>query len=170
MVSFYNAEKYDNPLIKAIHDYSPALAWTSPKENSNEFFLISGKDASASSGVTIFTKPAEYIGDRTLWINPKDAQRLGIREGDLLAVTSLDTKEVGQAKATITNRVSPGSLFTHSFQGGVRTKHLITDPSFDWVREGMNSNWLCPEYKEPLVGTSTNNTTVKVEIASRREA
>ncbi|MCD8340409.1 MAG: molybdopterin-dependent oxidoreductase, partial [Burkholderiales bacterium] len=168
--SFYIAEKYEKPLINPIFDYTKAPAWTYPKPNSYEFFLVSGKDASASSGTTLFTQPAEFLGDRTIWMNPVDAKRLKLMDGDTIRVTSIDTRVSGEAKLKVTNRVIPGSLYSNSFQGDVQTKHLCAVKGFDWIREGINTNRLCTAYKEPLVGGSCNNVTVMVELARRRMA
>ncbi len=164
IVSFYVAEKYDGSLLSPVHDYAPPKAMKQPKPNSDEFYLVSGKDASGSSGTTVFTKPAQYLGDRTLWMNPVDAERLGVRNGAEVELTSLDSKEKGRVNVRITNRVMQGCLFSHAFQGDVRTKKLADANGYEWIREGLNTNRLCPGYKEPLVGSSTNNCTVKVAI------
>jgi anaerobic selenocysteine-containing dehydrogenase len=162
LVSFRIAEKYPGKGLSPVHKYEPAKAWTAPKPNSDEFYLVSGKDASGSSGVTIFTKPAQFVGDRTLWMNTADAARLGIRNADMVELTSLDSKEKGRVRVKVTNRVMQGTLFYHGFQGDVRTKTLANAPGYEWIREGINTNRLCPEYKEPLTGASTNNCTVRV--------
>ncbi len=103
-------------------------------------------------------------------MNPKDAQRLGIKDGDVIRLTALDKQETGISKVRVPNRVMEGVLFSHAFQGGVRTKHLANLKGYRWIREGVNSNRLCTDHKEPLVGSSSNNTTVKVELVRRPKA
>jgi hypothetical protein len=80
----------------------------------------------------------------------------------MVELTSLDSKEKGRVRVKVTNRVMQGTLFYHGFQGDVRTKTLANAPGYEWIREGINTNRLCPEYKEPLTGASTNNCTVRV--------
>lgn len=59
----------------------------------------------------MFTQPTRYLGDRTVWMNPVDAQRLGIRNGDMAEIEGIDTKYVGQARITVTKKVVPGGRF-----------------------------------------------------------
>ena len=79
--SFKN-EAYEKA-IAPISGYIPSPAFTAPKQNSNEFILASGKNCVTCSGLNMFTQPTRYLGDRTVWMNPVDAQRLGIKNGDM---------------------------------------------------------------------------------------
>ena len=94
-------------------------------------------------------------------MNPVDAERLGIRTGDTVELTSLDTGVKGRTQVTVTNRVVAGSLFAHGFAGGVRTKRNLG--AYEWTREGINSHWFCTGYREPVTGSLANNSTVRVE-------
>lgn len=58
----------------------------------------------------MFTQPTRYLGDRTVWMNPVDAQRLGIKNGDMAEIEGIDTNYVGQARITVTNKVVPGAV------------------------------------------------------------
>lgn len=162
ILSFLVASKYEGKGLSGIASYEAPKGYTAPKPRSDEFYLVSGKDSAASSGVTLFTWPTKFLGDRTLWMNPADAERLGIRTGDEIEVTGIDNPAVGRAKVTVTNRVMPGVLFSHGFSGGVRTKTLI-DPKYDWVREGVNSHWFCTGYREPVTGSLANNSSVRIK-------
>ncbi len=163
LLSFYVATKYqEKGLHPAPQYFIPEGAYTLPKPNSNEFYLVSGKDSSSSSGVAMFARPTRFVGDRSVWMNPVDGERLGIANGDTIELEGLDTGVKGQAKVKLTNRVMAGCLFALGFSGGVRTKTL-KDQSYNWVREGINSHWFCTGYREPVVGSVSNNTSVRVK-------
>lgn len=162
LLSFLAATKYLDKGLLGISDYRAIPAYTLPKPRSNEFYLISGKDASSSSGVTLFTKPTQFLGDRTVWMNPVDAERLEVKNGDKIELEGIDNGVKGVTTVKITNRVIAGSLFSHGFSGGVRTKHLSA-PGYEWVREGINSHWFCTGYRQAVAGGLANNTSVRVK-------
>lgn len=85
----------------------------------------------------MFTFPSKYTGDRTIWMNPVDAERLGIETGDMIECEGLDTGVRGVSAVTVTNRVMAGVLFSYGFSSGIRTKKLL--PAYEWVREGLNT-------------------------------
>lgn len=162
ILSFLVAQKYLGKL-SPLPGYMVPPAYTAPKPNSNEFVLVSGKDSSASSGTNLFAKPQEFVGDRRVWINPVDAQRLGIQDGDKIEIEGLDRPIKGTTHVKVTNRVIPGALFTMGFQGGVRTKGQFKAPGYEWVRQGINSHWFCTGYREPVVGVVSNNCSVRIK-------
>lgn len=141
--------------------YVEPKAFRQPKTRSDEFYLVSGKDSAACSGVTLFTWPQKFLGDRTVWMNPVDAERLGIKMGDMIELEGLDTGVKGQTRVTVTNRVMPGVIFAHGFSGGVRTKNL--PENYAWVREGVNSHWFATGYAQPVCGNLANNSSVRVK-------
>ena len=161
VLSFLAAQKYEQKGLHAVSSYEAPKGYKQPKPRSDEFYLVSGKDSASCSGVTLFTWPSKFLGDRTLWMNPVDAERLGIKTGDEIEVESLDTGVKGRTKVTVTNRVMAGALFSHSFSGGVRTKKL--DPAYEWTREGINTHWFCTGYREPVTGSLSNNCSVRVK-------
>ena len=163
IMSFLYLNKYKGKDVHALPQYFVAKeAYTQPKANSNEFYLVSGKDSSSCSGTAMFARPTEFVGDRSIWMNPADAERLNIANGDMIELEALDTGVKAKAKVKLTNRVIAGSLFAYGFSGGVRTK-TIKDSRYNWVREGINSHWLCTGYREPVVGGLSNNTSVRVK-------
>ena len=87
------------------------------------------------------TENIEWHREDTLEIHPHDAEHRGILEGDTLRVSSRagDT----QLKATITDRVQPGVVYTtfHHPETGV---NVITTENSDWATN-------CPEYKVTAV-------------------
>ena len=161
IISFLFAGKYEKKGASGLSDWVMPPAYTIPRPRSNEFYLVSGKDSASNSGVSMWTWPTKFLGDRTVWMNPVDAERLGIRTGDTVELTSLDTGVKGRTQVTVTNRVVAGSLFAHGFAGGVRTKRNLG--AYEWTREGINSHWFCTGYREPVTGSLANNSTVRVE-------
>ena len=161
IMSFLIAEKYPNAGLPAVPTYQPVEAFRIPKARSDEFYFVSGKDSSASSGVTLFTQPSKFLGDRSVWMNPVDADRLGLETGDEIEVEGLDNGVKGRAKVKVTNRVMTGSLFAYGFQGGVRTKNL--PKNYEWVREGVNSHWFATGWRQPVCGNLANNSSVRVK-------
>lgn len=161
IISFMFEAKYGKKGASGLADWVQAPGYTQPKPLSDEFYLVSGKDSASSSGTCVFTWPQKFLGDRSLWMNPTDAERLGITSGDTVEVTGIDTGVKGSVTVKVTNRVMAGSLFSHSFSGGVRTKHLI-DAKYAWVKEGINSHWFCTGYREPVTGVLSNNSSVRI--------
>jgi formate dehydrogenase major subunit len=87
------------------------------------------------------TENIDWHSEDTLEIHPHDAEHRGIVHGDSLQVSSRagDTK----LKATITDRVQPGVVYTtfHHPETGV---NVITTENSDWATN-------CPEYKVTAV-------------------
>lgn len=148
--------------VKPLAGFTPAPAYTHPKMGSNEFVLVSGKNCISCSGLNMFTAPTRFLGDRTVWMNPVDAARLGIADKDMIEVEGIDRSYKKQARVTVTKKVVPGAVFAFGFSGGVRTKTLITDARFDFVKEGINSHWYATGYAEPVVGNLANNSCVRI--------
>ena len=146
--------------IQPLPEYYTTKAYTQPKPRSNEFIIASGKDGATNAGTCIFTWPTKFLGDRTLWMNPVDAERLGIETGDTVEVEGIDNGVKGRTKVTVTNRVMPGVLFSHGFSGGVRTKVLL--PEYEWAREGINTHWFATGYNQVSCGNMANNVSVRV--------
>ncbi len=158
---FKSFSKTGYEAIPPLAGFFAPRAYSQPKA-ANEFVLVSGKNCSASSGLAMFAMTAKMLGDRTLWMNPADAARLGIASGETVHVTGVDNPYEANVKVTVTKRVIAGSVFAFSYQGGVRTKHLITDKRFDFVKEGINSHWFATGYAEPLNGSLANNSCIRI--------
>lgn len=167
IVSFYCLTVPSAKGILPIPDQYVTKAYTQPKPRSNEFIIASGKDSATNAGVTLFTWPTKFLGDRTLWMNPVDAERLGIQTGDVVEVEGLDNRVKGRTKVTVTNRVMAGVLFSHGFSGGVRTKNL--PPEYEWVREGINTHWFATGYSQVACGNMANNVSVRIMRVSGGE-
>ncbi|MFR6359080.1 MAG: molybdopterin-dependent oxidoreductase [Sutterella wadsworthensis] len=109
-------------------------------------------------------RTARYTGDRTLWMNPYDAERLRIANKEKVMVEALDREHQAEVVVTVTKKVMAGSVFAFGFSGGVRTKELVNDPRFDFVKEGINSHWFATGYSaQPVVGNLANNSCIRVK-------
>ena len=160
IISFYAVYQPSAKNTSPMPEYQPTKAYTHPKAD-NEFIIASGKDSASCCGVTLFTYPTRFTGDRTIWMNPIDAARLGIKQGDTIELEGLDLPVKGRAQVTVTNRVIAGSLFAYGFSGGVRTKKLL--PEYEWVREGVNTNWFATGKSQADCGNMSNNVTVRIK-------
>lgn len=161
IISFYTIYNASAKGIQPLPEYYQTKCYTQPKPNSNEFIIASGKNAASCAGVSLFTYPTRYVGDRTLWINPIDAKRLGIANGDTVEVEGLDMPVKGRTKVTVTNRVMAGVLFSYGFSSGVRTKKLL--PEYEWVREGINTQWFATGKSQVSCGNMSNNVSVRIK-------
>ena len=95
-------------------------------------------------------------------MNPVDARRLGVENRGRVTVEGVDRPYKAEVTVTVTEKVIAGSVFAFGFSGGVRTKTLVSDPRFDFVKEGINSHWYATGYAEPLTGALANNACVRV--------
>jgi formate dehydrogenase major subunit len=82
-----------------------------------------------------------------LEIHPHDAEQRGIREGDLVKLASRSGETA--LRATITERVPPGVVYTTFHHPGTQANVITTDYS-DWATN-------CPEYKVTAVQVSPSN-------------
>ena len=164
-VEIYSFKVVSTPACKKaiapVTAYIPSPAYTHPKPDSNEFILVSGKNCVTCSGLNMFTEPTRYMGDRTVWIHPTDAERLGIKNNEIVEVEGIDTKAKANTKVTVTRKVVPGSVFAFGFSGGVRTKNLV-NPDYQFVKEGINSHWYATGYAQPFFGNVANNSSVRI--------
>ncbi|HTU13386.1 MAG TPA: formate dehydrogenase subunit alpha, partial [Allosphingosinicella sp.] len=92
--------------------------------------------------------------DNVLWhqedkleIHPVDAENRGVREGDWVKVAS----RAGETtlRATITDRVAPGVVYT-TFHHPMTQANVVTTEYSDWATN-------CPEYKVTAVQVSPSN-------------
>ncbi|MFN3576704.1 MAG: formate dehydrogenase subunit alpha [Tabrizicola sp.] len=82
-----------------------------------------------------------------LEIHPHDAENRGIREGDLVRLASRSGETT--LRATITDKVPPGVVYTTFHFPGTQANVITTDFS-DWATN-------CPEYKVTAVQVSPSN-------------
>jgi formate dehydrogenase major subunit len=82
-----------------------------------------------------------------LEIHPFDAESRGVRDGDLVALTSR-SGEIS-LRAEITDRVQPGVVYT-TFHHAVTGANVVTTENSDWATN-------CPEYKVTAVEVRRTN-------------
>ncbi len=150
--------------LKAL-DYKddPLPRWRPPPYKKpaapNEFYLVNGRDQFVS-GHAVWTKNVIFLADRRVWMNPKDAERLGIRDGDLVELEGLDNGVKQRARVKITNRVREGVLFVYHRVGGRMSKLLTGE--YEVLREGINPNKFTLSWLDPVSGSVALNSTVRV--------
>jgi anaerobic selenocysteine-containing dehydrogenase len=150
--------------VDPLPDYRPVTAYALPQK-ADEFYLVSGKSMANGSGLGAFALSGRALGDRRVWMNPVDAQELGLEDGDEIELQGLDTGQEGKAKLKVTHRVRPRVLFAYAFTSGHRATALARDKRFAFMKEGINPNWLSPGRAEPVTGARANNLSVKVRKA-----
>ena len=143
--------------LDPLPDYRPPPAYTPPKAP-DEFYLINGKSPLISFQASLM-EPLKYVGDRCVWMNPKDAERLGIRDGDIVELEGIDTGWKARVRIKVTERVREKVLFTYAMVCG-RMSKLI--PKDYFAREGINPNWFAKGYVIPMVGGGASNSSVRV--------
>jgi len=139
--------------------YTPP-AYTLPNAP-DEFYLVNSKSPTASLTATIL-EPAKFVEDRKVWMNPKDAERLGISDGDAIQLESLDlpgAKAVAEVK--VTSRVREGVLYVRAQTGGRRAKRLLAAKHFS--TEGVNPEFLAKVSLHPVIGYGATNCSVRIK-------
>ncbi|MEM3981681.1 MAG: molybdopterin-dependent oxidoreductase [Thermofilum sp.] len=125
----------------------------------DEFYLVNGRDQFVTVHA-VWTWSVASLVDRRVWMNPKDAERLGIRDGDLVELEGLDNGFKARARVKVTNRVREGVLYVYNRAGG-RFSKLITG-QYEVLKDGINPNMFTLSWLEPLNGSTGLNSTVKV--------
>jgi thiosulfate reductase / polysulfide reductase chain A len=139
-------------------------AFTMPRGD-DEFYLVNGKSPIGSSGVSSLAFPTQYLVDNALWLNPADAERLGIEDGADADVTGLDTGWEARTEIRVTPRVRPGVAYLYSYAGGNRQKVVVDDPRFAKLSKGLNPGWFSKSWVDPVTGSNANNASVRIRRA-----
>jgi thiosulfate reductase/polysulfide reductase chain A len=144
--------------LDPLPDYRPPPAYPLPKAD-DEFYLVNGKGPLISAHALLMEPMRFFKHLWSVWMNPRDAERLGIKDGDLVELESLAKpgKRV-KARVWVTEMVREKVLFTYSFVG--RRSKLLLEHHF--AREGVNINELNKAYVIPIVGGGASNTSVRV--------
>jgi formate dehydrogenase major subunit len=139
----YADGRFDTPSGKA---QLAAAAWNPPGETPDEAFplvLITGRQLMHYNSGTMTRRTANVtLHPRDcVEIAPRDAERLGLAEGDLVEVAS--RRATIRAHAIVTDRVAAGQVFL-SFHFPEQGTNRLTSASSDEVTN-------CPEYKVTAV-------------------
>ncbi|MEZ0346073.1 MAG: molybdopterin-dependent oxidoreductase [Infirmifilum sp.] len=141
----------------------PLPKWKTPPytrpSKPDEFYLVNGRDQFVSAHAA-WTWSIATLVDRRVWMNPVDAQRLGLRDGDLIELEGLDNGFKARARVKVTERVRQGVLFVYNRVGG-RFSKLITG-QYEVLKDGINVNMFTLSWLEPLNGSVGLNSTVRV--------
>ncbi len=143
------ADGTDSPMLYAEHFSRPggrghfaALPYKEPGSVASEEFpliLVTGRRLQHYNAGTMTRRTAniELVDRDWLEINPEDAQRLWISDGQRVTVRSA----LGwiETEAKLTDRIDPGHVFTAFHFPEVRTNLLIGSSA--------DVNTSCPEYK-----------------------
>ena len=125
----------------------------------------------------------EIYHENPAWINPKSAAERGIRDGDIIKVTS----DIGEivTKAKVTKGVHPGVIaISHhcghwaygEYASGIKSAVNIAEPDSQlkwWNEKGVHPNWLIPNKGDPIGGGLTwmdTVVTVAFQSAGVRES
>jgi formate dehydrogenase major subunit len=138
---FLHAGKFSRGLGKF-----SAVEWEPAKELPDEnypFVLTTGRVLYHWHGGTMTRRTSleEIYPEELVELNPKDAQKLGVADGDLVRVTSRRGQVV--AKAEVVERTDPGVVFM-TFHFHEAAANLLTNPVLDPVAK-------IPEYKVAAV-------------------
>jgi formate dehydrogenase major subunit len=93
------------------------------------------------------TENTVWHKEDVLEIHPHDAELRGVKEGDWVKLASRSGETA--LRATLTDRVSPGVVYTTFHHPGTQANVITTDYS-DWATN-------CPEYKVTAVQVSLSN-------------
>ena len=93
------------------------------------------------------TENVQWHGEDVLEIHPHDAELRGVKAGDWVKLASRSGNTA--LRAEITDRVSPGVVYTTFHHPGTQANVITTDYS-DWATN-------CPEYKVTAVQVSPSN-------------
>jgi anaerobic selenocysteine-containing dehydrogenase len=144
--------------------YFDPPAYTMPRA-ADEFFLVNGKSPIGGSGVSGLAFPTQYLVDNRLWMNPADADRLGISMDDEVEVEGLDTGWKAKVNVNVTPRVIAGTAFVYSYSGGHRQKVVADDPRFAKLAKGLAPHWFSTSRVDPVTGSNFNNASVRIRRA-----
>jgi len=106
------------------------------------------------------TENTAWHKEDLLEIHPHDAEQRGIREGDWIRLASRSGET--SLRATITDRVAPGVVYTTFHHPGTQANVITTDYT-DWATN-------CPEYKVTAVQVSPSNGPTEWQVEYDRQA
>lgn len=106
------------------------------------------------------TENTAWHKEDLLEIHPHDAEQRGIRDGDWVRLTSRSGET--SLRATITDRVAPGVVYTTFHHPGTQANVITTDFT-DWATN-------CPEYKVTAVQVAPSNGLTEWQVEYDKQA
>lgn len=151
-LSFGTESKKIELYCKAFADngFSAVPVWEPPlsKAGKNTFVLIHGKQGimshTATGNIPKLMSIARRYNMERLWINGKRAKQLGIKDGDLVEISS--PQAARRVKVKVTERIHPEAAFLPAGYGNT-SPLLKTAYGF-----GVNPNDFTPHRVEPISG------------------
>jgi len=134
----------------ADNGYDAVPVWQPPlaKAGKNSFVLIHGKQGvmshTSTANIPGLLQIAKNYNLERIWINAAKAKRLGIKDGDLVEVSSPYASE--QVRVKVTERVHPDAAFLPAGYGNL-SPWLKTGYGF-----GINPNDFSPHRVEAISG------------------
>ncbi len=164
------SKKLDDAGLPSLKPYESPIK----KPAKGTFRLIYGRTAVNTHGHTI-NNPllAELMPENLLWINQREANKLGIKDGDLVDVSSEDNSYSGTIHARVTEFLHPEAVYTvhgfgrqiplqtRAYHAGLSDQKLMVGKLDDWDQAGGAMN-LCEAFV--VVRRSTKNPKRRVEL------
>lgn len=144
-------------------DFAPMPTYKDPKmPKEGELRLLMGRAPNHSHARTQNNWILmEIHGDNPIWINPKDAQKYGLKDGDKVTLTNVITKFTSKPQAIkITDRIKEDAVFIHHGFG-----HITKAWSIGY-NVGISDTDFCSNDVDPISGAcGFNNGFVTIKKA-----
>jgi len=144
-------------------DFSPLPVYKDPlMPQKDEFRLLFGRTPHHSHARSMNNWILLELQDDTpVWMHPDDAKKKGLKDGDMVVLTSAKTGHKSDPEPLkVTKRIKAGSIFVH---------HGFGHQSKAWSRgdgKGTKENWFISNDVDPLSGAAAfHNGFVQVEKA-----
>lgn len=133
-----------------------------PQPQESEFRFVQGKVAvHTNAGTHNVPILNELMPSNTLWINSQSAQKLGVKDGDEVVITSVtkEGKYEVKGKAKVTEAIRPDTVFAYHGFGRISPELKRA------FGKGIHGNKLIPHEIGIVGNTVTSTTFVKVKKA-----
>ncbi|MFK5881054.1 MAG: molybdopterin-dependent oxidoreductase [Sulfurospirillum sp.] len=146
---------------KSGDDFSPLPIYKDPiMPKKDEFRFLSGKTPNHSHARSQNNwLLLELQDDTPVWMSPKDAKKLGLKDGDMVYIVDAKTghRSVHSERLKVTKRMKDGAVFIH---------HGFGHTTKRWTRgykKGTKDVWFVSDGVDPLSGAAAyNNAFVKI--------
>lgn len=109
--------------------FNPVVQWQEPKvmPDKDSFRLITGKQSihthTQTANVPMLMQITKDYDLERVWMNPKRAKELGIKDGDMVEIKS--SEATSKVRVFVTERIHPEAIFVPSHYG-IRSKYQKT--------------------------------------------
>jgi thiosulfate reductase/polysulfide reductase chain A len=145
-VELYN-QRYEQMGLDPLPNYTPPAG---PAEN--QFRMVIGRNAMITQSSTANNALLhQFLPTNTLWLNPEAAGKLGVKDGDLVEVTSPVGRQ--ELKAEVTDRIRPDTVFMLSGYNTLSTMQHLSH------NNGASINELLDDDYDAITGNASMHTT-----------